>query len=295
MASLLQQLQALPTQGCALPFNGFIRYRELNGVKLNGVRPDLILEATPIKEPIAVVLLHGIGSGSGSWIYQLQSQLRTRVLAWDAPGYADSTALPMESPQAQDYAQRLWAWLGALGVQQAHLVGHSLGCIMAASSARLQPQRVKRLTLLAPAQGYGPASEEVRAKKRDERLQAMAQLGLQKMAQERAPRLLADDAHPEQIELAMHMMSQLNEGGYAQATRMLSQADIRADLQAFRQASAAPITVACGERDAITPAKACRDLAQFIQAPYIDLGPVGHVCPMEAHTHITHLLEQSDE
>jgi pimeloyl-ACP methyl ester carboxylesterase len=283
--TLLQQLQALPTLGCALPFNGFIRYRESTSAQQQAA-------ASPLPP---LVLLHGIGSGSGGWLHQLQADLGTRVLAWDAPGYADSTSLPDASPQAQDYGARLWAWLDALGVQEAHLVGHSLGCIMAASAARLQPQRVRSLRLLAPAQGYGPASEEVRVKKRDERLQAMAQLGLQAMAQQRAPHLLASGADVQHIELATHLMSQLNELGYAQATRMLSLADIRADLRAFRQTSSAPITVACGELDAITPAKACQELAQAIQAPYVNLGAVGHVCAMEAHEKVNQMLEQNDE
>jgi pimeloyl-ACP methyl ester carboxylesterase len=281
--TLLQQLQALPTLGCALPFNGFIRYREsISAQQQAATSPPL-------------VLLHGIGSGSGGWLHQLQADLGTRVLAWDAPGYADSTPLPDASPQAQDYGARLWAWLDALGVSEAHLVGHSLGCIMAASAARLQPQRVRSLRLLAPAQGYGPASEELRAKKRDERLQAMAQLGLQKMAEQRAPHLLAPGAQVQHIELAKHLMSQLNEVGYAQATRMLSLADIRADLRAFKQSSNAPITVACGELDAITPAKACQELAQAIQALYVNVGAVGHVCAMEAHEKVNQMLEQNDE
>jgi pimeloyl-ACP methyl ester carboxylesterase len=34
-----------------------------------------------------LVLLHGIGSGSGSWVHQLAGLgERYRVLAWDAPG-----------------------------------------------------------------------------------------------------------------------------------------------------------------------------------------------------------------
>jgi pimeloyl-ACP methyl ester carboxylesterase len=283
--TLLQQLQALPTQGCALPFNGFIRYRESISAKQHAA-------ASPLRP---LVLLHGIGSGSGGWLHQLQADLGTRVLAWDAPGYADSTPLPNASPQAKDYGARLWAWLDALGVQEAHVVGHSLGCIMAASAARLQPQRIRSLRLLAPAQGYGPARAEVRAHKLGERLLAMRQLGLQKMAQQRAPLLLAKDASAEQIEVVTHLMSQLNEVGYAQATHMLSIADIRADLRAFRQNSSVPITVACGELDAITPATACQELALAIQAPYVNVGAVGHVCAMEAHVKVNQILEHKDE
>ncbi len=277
----------MPTQGVALPFQGFIRYRELNGV-----RPHLISEQIQMKGDLTpFVLLHGIGSGSGSWLAQLTDTRLGRVLAWDAPGYADSTPLEMAEPQAADYAQVMWAWLDALQIRDVHLVGHSLGCIMAASAARLQSSRVKSLTLLSPAQGYGAASVSVQHKKRDDRLQAMHVLGLQKMAEQRAPRLLSAQATPEQILLATHMMSQLNQGGYAQATSMLSIADIRADLYAFKSESAVSIEIACGDQDVITPPEACHDLAQSISAPYTDLPDAGHLCALQAPQAIFNLLQ----
>jgi pimeloyl-ACP methyl ester carboxylesterase len=266
--TLLEQMLAMPTQGVALPWQGFVRYRQ-------SVPHADAAKATPM------VLLHGIGSGSGSWLHQLQAA-KSPCFAWDAPGYADTSVLKNQEPVAADYARVLWAWLDALKIERVHLVGHSLGCIMAASAARLQPARVEQISLLAPAQGYGPAPEAVRNSKRDERLQAMAQLGLQKMAQQRAPRLLSAQASAEQVELATHMMSRLNEGGYAQATQMLSSADIRADLQAFKAASSAVIRIACGEQDIITPPAACQALAEAIHAPYTSIAGAGHACALEA-------------
>ncbi len=275
--TVLERLQAMPAQGIALPWRGFIRYRE----SMVGTTP---MDSTPF------VLLHGIGSGSGSWVHQLEDARLGRVLAWDAPGYADSSPLKMSEPTAADYAHVLWAWLDAMQINAVHLVGHSLGAIMAGGAARLQPERVKTLTLLSPAQGYGSAAPEVREKKRDERLQAMQMLGLQKMAEQRAPRLLAPDAPAEHIELAIHMMSHLNPGGYTQATQLLSQANLREDLQAFRPLSAAPVAVACGELDIITPPAACQALADFIGAPYSGLSAAGHLCALQAPQAISQLL-----
>ena len=114
---------------------------------------------------ITHVLLHGIGSGSASWVQQLDvvaDASALRVLAWDAPGYAGSSALSPAEPTATDYAQQLWAWLDVLGCHTPIvLVGHSLGALMAASAAALQPARIARLVLLSPARGYAatPAAE----------------------------------------------------------------------------------------------------------------------------------------
>ena len=288
--TLLERLQQMPTQGVALAHTsstgGFVRYRELNGV-----RSHLISAMGQNKYDLSpFVLLHGIGSGSGSWIEQLCDPHLGRVLAWDAPGYADSTPLPKNAPVAHDYAAQLWAWLDALQISEVHLVGHSLGCIMAASAARMYSGRIRSLTLLAPAQGYGSASAQVRQQKRDERLQAMKELGLKKMAEQRAPRLLSPNARPSQVELATHMMSHLNEGGYTQATQMLGHANIRADLTAFQSASTAPIGIACGDLDVITPPEACKALAEYIGVPYTSLASAGHVCALEAPQSVNQLL-----
>ncbi len=243
---------------------------------------------------VPLVLLHGIGSGSASWVCQLDAgalQARGRVLAWDAPGYAQSAPVNSAQPMAQDYGQRLWDWLDVMGISQVRLVGHSLGCIMAAGAARLQPQRVVSLTLLAPAQGYGQASEEVRNQKRDARLQALATHGAEKLAQLRGPALLSSHATAQQVALAVHMMSQIQPAGYIQATHLLAQADILADLQTLRAASSLPMTVACGQLDSITPAPACRALAQAVGAHYVSLGDVGHLCALQAGAAVNNLLQ----
>lgn len=252
--------------------------------------------------PLPMVLLHGIGSGAASWVYQLSAADKTagsahgpHMLAWDAPGYGDSTAVLAAVPTAQDYAQRLWQWLDAMDLARVHLVGHSLGCIMAASAARLQPQRVASLTLLAPAQGYARAPQELRNKKRDDRLQMLATLGAVKMAQARGPALLAPGADKEHIALAVNMMGQVSPAGYTQATHMLANADILTDLHAFQAHSTAPMTVACGDLDSITPPKACSALADAVHAPYMSLGAVGHLCAVEASNAVNQLLMHSQK
>ncbi|NJM43365.1 MAG: alpha/beta fold hydrolase [Brachymonas sp.] len=272
--NLVEQVQSMPTVGVALPFNGFIRYRE--------ARAD--------STGVPIILLHGIGSGSGSWVQQLQ-HLCQHVLAWDAPGYADSNPLPMSQPLAQDYAKLLWLWLDQLGMSRVHLVGHSLGCLMAASAAKMQPDRVAALSLLAPAQGYGDAMPAVQLAKKNERLQVMEQLGMSEMARQRSPRLLSSAAQAEHLALAQHMMSRLNVGGYSQATQMLSSGRLTADLQLFRAQSSASIRIACGVEDVITPPAACQALAQTMTAPFMLLAGAGHLCALQAWREVNAWLD----
>jgi pimeloyl-ACP methyl ester carboxylesterase len=240
-----------------------------------------------------MVLLHGIGSGSASWLHQLdaatQGGLPLRVLAWDAPGYGASEALAPAQPTAGDYAQRMWAWLDALHVGAVHLVGHSLGALMAAAATRQQPGRVNSLTLLSPAQGYGSASAEVRQAKLQDRLQNLKTLGPEGMAQKRGAAMLSPQASAEQIGFITGVMAQINPAGYTQASHMLANCNLLADLKEVL----CPIRVASGSADSITPPAGCQDVAETAKAPYQSLGTVGHACALEAGAAVTQLLAEA--
>jgi pimeloyl-ACP methyl ester carboxylesterase len=89
------------------------------------------------------VLLHGIGSNAGSWQLQLDAAKHNpdvRMLAWNAPGYLNSEHLPMDAPTAAEYAAAMWTWLDSLNVSAPFvLVGHSLGCLVAAAATAAPP------------------------------------------------------------------------------------------------------------------------------------------------------------
>lgn len=236
------------------------------------------------------VLLHGIGSASASWAFQLGAAVGRsdiRVLAWDAPGYGRSTHLPMELPSAQEYAERLWSWLDALYVNQpVVMAGHSLGALMAASATRLRPHAVSRLVLLAPARGYGDAPLAERERVVQGRLSNLQQLGPHGMALARAAAMLSPGAAPALQKAVRETMAQIDPAGYAQAVHMLGQACLAQDLKTV----ACPVWVASGEADTVTTPANCNAVAQDAAAKRISLGPVGHACPLEAAEAVNELL-----
>ena len=236
------------------------------------------------------VLLHGIGSASASWAFQLGSAVGrsdVRLLAWDAPGYGRSTHLPMDLPSAQDYAERLWSWLDALYVTQpVVLAGHSLGALMAASAARLRPQGVSRLLLLSPARGYGDAPLADRERVVQGRLTNLQQLGPQGMAAARATAMLSPRASPVLQEAVRMTMSQIDPAGYSQAVQMLGQANLAQDLKCL----SCPVAVASGDDDTVTTPEGCELVAQELNLKRISLGAVGHACSLEAADAVNHLL-----
>ena len=208
-----------------------------------------------------LVLLHGIGSASGSWQAQ-SAQLSDdfRVIAWDAPGYGGSTPLPEDAPVAADYAAALFGFLDAIGIGTCHLLGHSLGAMMAAAFTARWPNRVDRLVLASTAGGYGapatgPYPEAIQA-----RLHDVETLGPEGLAAKRAPGLLSDGANPDHLARVRHAMSGIDVGGYRQATLMLAQGDILADAARISR----PTLVISGSADRVTPEELNRRVAETV-------------------------------
>jgi pimeloyl-ACP methyl ester carboxylesterase len=230
-------------------------------------------------DALPLVLLHGIGSGAASWVQQFETLgASRRVLAWDAPGYGASTPVAAGSPVAVDYAQRLAGWLDALGIARCVLAGHSLGAIVAGAFAAANQERLAGLLLISPAGGYGAASEAVRAEKRDARLAMLAELGPAGLAEKRSANMLSPHANETARAWVRWNMSRVLPHGYAQATHLLANADLAADLAIFR----GRVGMAVGAEDTITPPAACERLAQAAGVPLQLVPRAGHAGYIEA-------------
>lgn len=224
-------------------------------------------------------LLHGIGS-SGESFETLIGMLagKYRVIAWNAPGYGASQALPDKNPSATDYANAAAALFDALATGPAHLLGHSLGAIMAGRFAASFPDRMRKLVLANAAPGYGGAPAEVRAKRLQERIAHMDELGPRKLAETRGRALLGPNASEAAIEQVKAVMRKLDRGGYKQAAHMLAHADLVADAAHIT----APTLVMCGSADQVTPEASNRRIADAIKrARYRSLANLGHISYVE--------------
>jgi pimeloyl-ACP methyl ester carboxylesterase len=226
----------------------------------------------------AIVVLHGIGSGSGSWLCQLEELSNDyRVIAWDAPGYGKTTPVDNPSPVAADYAAVLENLLTALNVEPAVLIGHSFGALTAGSFASTHSE-LPMLILADPANGYGQADPETRAQKLNPRLKAIRELGPKGLAEKRSSALLSPNAPDEAWDLVRWNMSQLNPDGYEQAAQLLANSHLLGDATAYHN----PVLVMCGSEDTVTPEAVCRPVADaYPNAEYHTLPGVGHASYVE--------------
>jgi len=234
-----------------------------------------------------LVLLHGIGSGSGSWAHQFGALAGSfRITAWDMPGYGDSQRI--DAPTCGAYANALAALLTARAVRLTVLVGHSLGALIAAHFARHWPERVRGLILADPARGHAVLPAGQRREKRDTRLQRFTELGPAEHARTRAAALLSDDADEEQRALVRFNMQRLDRDGYADATQLLSDGDLLDDVAHIE----VPARVLCGSADAITPPEGAQKVAATFprKCGYREIAGAGHASYIEAPETFNRLL-----
>jgi pyruvate dehydrogenase E2 component (dihydrolipoamide acetyltransferase) len=105
--------------------------------------------------PEPVVLIHGFGGDLDNWLFNIDGLGdNVTVHALDLPGHGQSVKTVAE-PTVAGLAGTVLAFMDALAISGAHLVGHSLGGAIAMQIAGTAPSRVRSLSLIAPA-GLGP-------------------------------------------------------------------------------------------------------------------------------------------
>jgi pimeloyl-ACP methyl ester carboxylesterase len=178
-----------------------------------------------------VVLLHGIGSHGHSFDLLMDALPESvDAIAWSAPGYGGSHQLAVERPNPADYADALARLLDRLDVAQIVLVGHSLGCLFAASFAARYPSRVIALALMSPALGYGVGPSDNLPPAVQARITEINDMGPQVFAEKRAARLVFQpERKPEVLAAVRRAMAALHPPGYAQAVYALGAGDLLAD------------------------------------------------------------------
>ncbi len=98
-----------------------------------------------------VVFIHGVLNDHSVWILQSRylANHGWNVLAIDLPGQGKSGGKPPES--VEEAADAVLALLKAVGVDQAALVGHSFGSLIALEAAARAPAQVSHLAMVGTA------------------------------------------------------------------------------------------------------------------------------------------------
>ena len=106
-----------------------------------------------------LLTLHGAGGSQGwRWWHERLAE-RFTVYVPTHPGYGQSDSADWME-HVQDLARHYLWYLDVLGLERAHVLGHSMGGWTAVELAAMDPRAVERLVLVAPA-GLKPEQGEI--------------------------------------------------------------------------------------------------------------------------------------
>ena len=110
---------------------------------------DLHLNWIVKSEGVPLVLLHGFGTDQGGWRNLALLVKGVPIIGIDLPNHGKSKLSPVST--LEDVAAAVVARLDQEGVKEFHLLGHSMGGATAMAMISMVTNRLKSLTLLAPA------------------------------------------------------------------------------------------------------------------------------------------------
>ncbi len=218
----------------------------------------------------SVVFLHGVGSDKGLWQAQLEhfAAAGRRAVALDYPGYGESDLAP-HALTRPEIARYLWGALDALAIKAAHVVGLSMGGVVALEMWRQQPARLRSL-VLADTFARHPDADLFVARAE----QVVATLSMPEFAEARAPLVLRPNAPAELVRAVRENMSRIDQRSYRWAAVAVWTADYLDDLPRVQT----PTLVLVGEHDALTPRALSEELAAGIRgARLVCLPDAGHL------------------
>ena len=225
-----------------------------------------------------LVLLHGILQDSRSWRWQIDV-LRDdfTVIAWDAPGCGQSDDPPVDW-RMTELADCLDAFLRALDVRKAHILGLSLGTTIALELYRRHPEVVDSLILASGYAGWvGSLSSEEVAQRLESCLVQSEQdpadfvpLWIPGILTDSAPKALCDEVAA--------IMADFHPAGFRMMARAMADADMRDMLDDIDVQT----LLLFGEEDKRAPLNIARALHQAIPTATLTTVPeVGHLLNCE--------------
>jgi aminoacrylate hydrolase len=243
----------------------------------------------------AVLLIQGVGAVGGAWRPQVEALSdRYRVITFDNRGIGASE-ITDGTLSIESMADDAVAILDAEGIARCHVVGHSMGGLIAAQIALTSPRRVRTLTLLCTFPDGRTATRLTRGTvlgglRTRIGTRAMRRTAFLSLVLSRS--LMQDSAA--RAEMAERMAA-LFERDLADQPRIITRqlrAMSRYDPRwRIRFLSSIPTMVVSGAEDRIARPEYGRALAAAIPGSvYLELPRAGHAVPIEDPTLINRLL-----
>ena len=241
-------------------------------LRSNGI--DLTYETAGQGEPL--LLLHGLGSRSEDWQLQIPAFAQHyQVVTADMRGHG-RTSKPPGPYSVPLMAADVFGLLDALGIDAAHVVGFSMGGMIAFQMAVDRPERVRSLVIV----NSGP---ELVARTLNERLRVWQRLALARLfkpartAQFLGPRLFPKAEQAELREMFIAQWAQNDPRAYRAAMRALVGWSVLDRVGRLH----CPTLVISGDRDYTPPSYKEGYTALIPGARLVVIEDSGHATPID--------------
>ncbi len=226
----------------------------------------------------AVIFLHGVGGDSHSWDFQLESfSSEYRAIAWDMPGYGGSK--PINPMTFENLSESLIGMMDHLKINRAHLVGHSMGGMVAQQAIAMSEDRFKSAILSATSPAFGKPDGDFQQNFIKARLKPLEDgITMEDLAKKQVPNMVGDEPNPRGLDLAYTSMSKVSIETFTASIHCLVKFDRRDNLGSIK----IPTLLIAGEKDTNAPAPMMEKMASKIPgSTYMCMAGTGHLSNME--------------
>ena len=226
-----------------------------------------------------LVLLHGYVGDSRTWTYQIDDLCEEfAVVAWDAPGFGESSAAP-DSFTLADYADCLAKFIAALDIRRPTVCGLSFGGGLALELYRRHRGVPAALVLVSAYAGWAGSLPPEVVEQRLAQALKLAALGPDRLVAELMPTMFTDATRPEVADHFADAMRGTHPSGLRATARAFAEADVRDVLARID----VPTLLVYGDRDVRAPLDIAEALHGAIRgSKLVVLADAGHILNVEA-------------
>jgi 3-oxoadipate enol-lactonase len=248
-----------------------------------GPAPFLVLDRIGRGE--LLICLHGIGGNRSNWRDQLPEFAGYfQAVSLDLRGYGDSDDFE-GSLDPRDFVEDVLRIVNHFRAEKAHLIGLSMGGLVAMRFAAICPERLASLTLCDTNLGFSNQSPERRQRFLDLRLAPLlAGAEPRDIARDIAEALVSPSVTAVAFQRIHDSVAQLHKTSYMKTLEAMSR-----DEHVFEfEKISAPTHVIVGENDPTTPPALSRILATRIPGARLSVVPgAGHLSNIEKPNEFT--------
>jgi len=237
-------------------------------------------------EGVPVILIHGFGGDLDNWLFNIDALSEDRpAYALDLPGHGQSVKT-VDAPDLALMVSTIVAFMDSIGIEKAHLVGHSMGGLIAGQTAIDHAGRVASLALIASA-GLG-------AEINDDYIHGFVDATSRRDLKSKLMLLFADSGLVNRA-LVDDVLKYKRLDGVSAFLTALSANLFKGGRQAVNIAAGlskieTPLLVIAGADDAVIPASHAKAVSR---ADHHEIAGAGHMVQMEQAGKVNELVKSS--